>query len=840
MTSGRELGEGRTAPRIGSPSFLTASRRFRWPLQLAAAGALYVAAALAALPPLPGDQFHLGHKDNVLFLYSMEWARVSLFGEPQRFFEGLMYYGMGDSVFYTHLLLGGLPVYAPVAALFGPGVGLNVLTIISPVLNAAAAATAAWFLLGRWAPSVLAGLVFGFAPISQEFFQYHHLLMAWWTPLALACWFAFLRRPTWWKFSGAWLCVFIQFATGVYLGFIALVTLLLLVGAAIAFRRLPAVDRRLAVQSVAATAVCVLPFIPLLTGYLGFWADNQEVRTIDEARQLSARLPDYLPSAARSHHWFRAAAERVQGFDVSFPALVPAVLACLGLAAGAAKPRLRAVTLGLGLGGLLMFILTLGPELWWNGNLTGVRLPFDAAYAFVPGFAAMRNPQFLAVGMVLAMAFLGAIAVDRLMRWRRLGGWPAYVVAAGLFGLLIAEFARVPTSGAPIPYNRNLQAALAEVPDGPVAFIPIGGERLSLDVGQIHERQVRNAERALWTLNGGRQPIVDGYSGYEPRGTSQLARMTYWAGDGSRRDVLEALRALGVRTVVLDRDYLSPEQADDWMAAIRAVGSSASTRETERFVVAHLGPLSTPPVTSMSNVEMRLALAPFAGSDAPIDISVTLSNPADRPWLPPKGKRIASGTLLWESLETGESVRQDVRLRLPPVIAARSMAPALNLLRGHTPSIPGRYRLRLTIEGAPDVLADVEIRAPSAVGPPALAADLRILALPSCLRAGETTLAQVQALNTGAQPWSLDHLIGFRWSTADDRFMLQRLEDLEGRLLQVQTQRAPGIVAGSGMAFEGGVQAPSATGPYTLTLGMVEDSWFGEINLPIDVRDDCG
>ena len=839
MTRVRRFGSRSPVPRLRGPSFLI-PWRFLWPLRLAAAGAIYVAAALATLPPLPGDQFHLGHKDNVLFLYSMEWARVSLFSEPQRFFEGLMYHGMGDSVFYTHLLLGGLPVYAPVAALFGPGVGLNVLTIVSPVLNAAAAALAAWFLLRRWAPAVLAGLVFAFAPISQEFFQYHHLLMAWWTPLALACWFAFLRRPTWWKFSGAWLCVFIQFATGVYLGFIALVTLLLLVGAAIAFRRLPAVDRRLAVHSVAATAVCALPFVPLLTGYLGFWVDNQEVRTIDEARQLSARLPDYLPSAAPSHHWFRAAAERVQGFDVSFPALVPAVLACLGLAAGAAKPRLRAVTLGLGLSGLLMFILTLGPELWWNGELTGVRLPFDAAYAFVPGFAAMRNPQFLAVGMVLAMAFLGAIGVDGLMRWGRLGGWPAYVVAAGLFGLLIVEFGRVPTSGVPIPYNRRLQAALAEVPGGPVAFIPIAGERLGLDVEQIHELQVRNVQRALWTLSAGRQPVVDGYSGYEPRGTSQLARMTYWANDGNRRDVLEALLALGVRTVVLDRDYLSQDQADAWLAEIRALGPSASMRETERFVVTNLDPPSTPPVTLMSNVEMRLALAPFAASDAPIDISVTLSNAADRPWLPPTGTRIASGTVQWEPLEVGETVRQDVRLRLPPVIAARSMAPALELVRARTPSNPGHYRLRLTIEGAPDVSADVEVRAPNADALPALAADLRILALPSCLRAGETTLAQVQALNTGAQPWSLDHLIGFRWSTPDDRFMLQRLEDLEGRLLQVQTQRASGVAVGSGMAFEGGVKAPSATGPYTLTLGMVQDSWFGEINLPIDVRDDCG
>ncbi|MDE2903490.1 MAG: hypothetical protein OXP73_10740 [Chloroflexota bacterium] len=819
---------------------LLAAGRLRWPLQLAAAGALYIAAALATLPPLPGDQFHLGHKDNVLFLYSMEWARVSLLSEPQRFFEGLMYYGMGDSVFYTHLLLGGLPVYVPVATLFGPGAGINVLTIASPVLNAAAAAAAAWFLLGRWAPAVVAGFVFGFAPVSQEFFQYHHLLMAWWTPLALACWFWFLRRPTWWKFSGAWLCVLIQFATGIYLGFIALVTLLVLIGAAVVSRRLPRVDRRLAVHAVLGTAVAALPFVPLLTGYLAFWLDNQEVRTIDETRQLSARLPDYLPVATRSHYWFRAAVDRIEGFGVSFPALVPAALACVGLAAGVAAPRLRAVAIGLGFCGLFMFGLTLGPELWWNGELTGVRLPFAALREVVPGFTALRNPEFLAVGMVLATALLAAVAVDQLMRWRRLARWPAYVVAAGLFGLLIVEAARVPTAGVPIPYNRGLQAALAEGPDGPVAFIPMAGERLGLDVRGIHELQVRNVQRALWTLNGGRQPIVDGYSGYEPRGTSQLARMTFWADDEDRRDVLEALLALGVRTVVLDRDFLPPDQAEGWLAVIRAMQPSAATHEIERFVVTYMGPPSTPPINSLSNLEIGLALASAVAADALIDVSVTVSNPAERAWVPPAGQRIASGTLTWEPLGGGEALRQDVRLRLTPVIAARSVAPALDLVRSRAPATAGRYRVRLAIDDAPEVVAEVEVRAAQAEALAPLAADLRILKLPSCLRAGETTLAQVQALNSGAQPWGQDHHVGYRWSTPDDRFTLQRLEDLEGRLLQVQTYRGPGIGTGSGMAFEGGVQAPSAPGPYTLTLGVVKESWFGEIDLPIDVRADCG
>ena len=397
------------------PGHLVASARLRWFLKLSAAGALFVAAALNTLPLFDGDQFHYGHIDNILFIYTMEWARYALFSEPHRFFEGLMYFGMGDSVFYTHLLLGGLPIYAPVAAIFGPGTGINVLTIASPILNAAAATAAAWVLLGRWWPSVIAGFIFAFAPIQQAFFQFHHTFMFWWTPLAMMFWFWFLQRPTWWKFSGAWLCVFIQLATGIYVGFIALVTLLVLMVAALLSGRLRQLDRRLIAISAVATLVAALPFIPLFVGYVGFWLDNQEVRTLEEARMLSARLPTYLPTVAPSHLWFQELARNVHGMTPTFPVIVPSVLASLGLVAGIAR-RPRAVAIALGSTGLFMFALSLGPELWWDGERTGWSLPYGAAHALIPGFASMRNPELFAVGMVLAMAFLAAIAVDRFVQ----------------------------------------------------------------------------------------------------------------------------------------------------------------------------------------------------------------------------------------------------------------------------------------------------------------------------------------------------------------------------------------------------------------------------------------
>lgn len=814
------------------PARLVESARLRWCLKLSAAAALFIAAALATLPPIGGDKFHYGHIDNLLVIYSLEWARYALFTEPQRFFEGLMYFGMGDSIFFSHLLLGGLPIYVPVAAIFGPGTGLNVLTIASPILNAAAATAAAWILLGRWWPAVVAGFIFAFAPIQQEFFQFHTLFIIWWTPLAMMFWFWFVQRPAWWKVSAAWLCVFIQLSTGIYGGFIALVTLVTLIIAAWLSGRLRGLDRQLYLKAVAGTIVAALPFIPLLMGYAGFWLDNQEVRTLNEARQHSARLPQYLPLVSLGQRWFQWLASNVSGTESVFPAIVPAVLAALGLIAGIAR-RPRAVAIALGAMGFLMFVLSLGPELWWNHELTGWSLPYAAAHALIPGFAAMRDSTLFATGMVLAMAFLAAIAVDRLYRWRRLKRWTPHLIAVVLLGVLAVEFARIAVPVSDIPHDRDLEAALRQAPEGPIAFIPVtGAQDASVDV----------AMRRIWsTLNGGRQPVLDGTSGYEPRGAPYLAQMVNGATIHNRRDVLNALIAFGVRTVVLHRRYLSDEQINGWQATIEALRPGAQTLETERYVVSHLGPEVVASVNAWTDVEIQPVLLRAAPPESNILVPVTIVNLADGPWRPPPGRRARAGELSWDPVDGNESIQQSINLRLPPIVPVGATAQTLEHIVTRTPASPGRYRLRLSVGETQLAAVDVDIVARSTYGPrPSQAADVGIVTLPTCMPTGHSAFVQVQALNSGANAWGPDHRLGLRWSIPDDRFVAQDLGALETRLLVPVNERRfdwPTIETGSGFVFEGTVEVPAAPGVYTLTLGMVEENvaWFGEIDVPVTV-----
>jgi hypothetical protein len=803
-----------------------------WLLKLSMTVAAYTVAALRALPLPAAGQYHYGHVDNLLNLYTLEWMRYAILAEPQRLFSGLAYYGMGDSLFYTHLLLGGLPIYAPVAAVFGPGAGLNVMTIASPILNALATAAVAWLLVHRWWPAAAAGFVFGFAPIQQEFFQFHHLMLFWWTPLALAFWLWFMRGPTWWKFSAVWLCVFIQFASGVYLGFMALVFLVPLIAATLPSRWRQMLNLRLIAQASAGTLLAALPFMPLLVGYVGFWLDHQESRTINEAHSLSARLPNYLPWISQSLSWFQAIWARVPGLQPVFPVVVPTVLAALGLAIGLKRQPLRSVCLALGISGLLLFLLSLGPELWWQDKATGTPLPFAAAHALIPGFASLRNPTFFASGMVLAMALLTAVAVAQPFRLRWTNGWRAHVIAASVLLLLAVEFSRPPVPVASIPAELDLQAALSDVPDGAVAFIPSGADFTS------PEPYVR---RMWWSLNGDRQPVLSGYSGFEPRGTKHMARMIDWAGAMDKLRVLDSLLAFGVRTLVLDRKHLADSEVQRWKTAISSWNPDAAPVVGKRFVVIPLGDSTTPVTTEWSEVELQLVVR-SARPSANMAIPVTFRNTAEHPWQPPTGRRTRHAELIWESLDTNAGSVEHVLLRPPPIIPAGGNTQALGPVLGTAPPSPGTYRVSLSVDGRELASTTIEIQAPGTGNPSANSADITVLPPPICLNAGDGAFLRVEAVNTGSNHWLASHRLGTRWSLPDDRFITDDLTEYEDRLVAPYDSRTTtwtSIVPGSAFVFEGLVKAPESLGAYTLTLGMVEEevAWFSEIEVTALVVD---
>ena len=86
--------------------------------------------------PIPDSSaYPLGDIDQLFELATREWERGCLVHQPQNFFQGPGFYGMGESLFFSDLLLGTLPTYMLLAPMFGPALNFNLLHASLTALN---------------------------------------------------------------------------------------------------------------------------------------------------------------------------------------------------------------------------------------------------------------------------------------------------------------------------------------------------------------------------------------------------------------------------------------------------------------------------------------------------------------------------------------------------------------------------------------------------------------------------------------------------------------------------------------------------------------------------------
>ena len=773
----------------------------------------------------PGKIFY-GNVDSLLILSTLEWERIALFTNPSALFDGIVYFPFAGTLFYTHLMLGALPVYVPLATLLGASSAFAALIFLMPILNAIAMYAAVRLWLRSWWPAFIAGFVFAFNPLQLHYSQFAHLAAFWWTPLALASWFYFLRRPSWWTFAGAWFLVFVQFSTGIYLGFIALTLLIVVIGSSALSRTLPWRNRSLVTHSLLASIAATLPFLPLLWGYIGFWLDHQEVRSLAEASVLSARLQNYTSIANLELHWYGSVGRDLGITSLGFPGIVALATGPLGLGLGIYHRGHRATSLALGIGGFLMFIWSLGPDLWWDYERTGAVLPYAWTHTVLPGFAALRNPSFLSLGMMTALALLTAVGIARIAHTNQpKSPWVRHGIPALILTLLIIESVRVPAVVGTLPHEPELQAALQTVPNTPAMFVPVGAEFTSSEP---------NTERLWWSVKGRNMRLVNGYSGFEPQGSQYLARLVDFAVADTQSKVVEAMASLGVRTLILDRNHLTNEQMNSWEDSVDTVDPGATRTATSRFTVRHLNEPIVTPHRDWSHLNTKL-IVHEAEVGTSLLIPVALMNSGSVPWIPPGEHRGRQAEAHWYTMKNRSlTSRSEVMLLLPPVIPARSSAQVLRPVNLDAPPAPGQYELEVHIDGVRIAAAPVTIRAKphnrTTVG---VRAELEVYTKRPCVRSGERAMIRVAATNTGSTTWDSTHRLGTEWSTPDDRFILDDLPTLEGRLTVPYNERnSPwaSIPPGSGFIFEGPIPTPSDPGTYRLRIGLVEENvgWFND------------
>jgi F5/8 type C domain-containing protein len=636
--------------------------RRRWPWLLAAA--FYTSLACARFWPLLRDAGAAVTRpgDDALLNTWILWWNVHAVPFTNAWWNAPIFYPVHGAMAFSELLLGELPIAAPVMWLTGnPVLAYNTAVLLSFPLCALAAHALAYELTRRHDAATLAALVFGFGAIRANHIGHLQMLSYYWAPLALFCLHRSLRgsRRAWWLAASAAACLLQVLCNGY-----ALFQLTILVFAWIIWFP-PTVRSRLA--ALTAVGVGLLPLVPVLLRYRAIHANFGFERSITEIRLLSPDIstlfqapadnvvlgklisawpsPGLFPGltvaallitaivvAARHRSglalrltWDRAAlaaialvaaavatSEYVFGqwaigaLTLSHPHKPLGVAIYAAAAYFARGPRWRHVwrsksAVGFyALSAVLFFLLAFGPE----PRLWGERVFYQAPYAWllrVPGFSAIRAPDRMAL---LAILCLSVVVAATYVRWAstiRKQRLLWLVLCAGLVfdGWFTVHTQTLPSLGPTQPW-RDVEAVV-ELPLTSVT-----------DTSAMYRSMRRGP------------PILNGASGYAPPHYPLLREVL----NNGEFGVLQHLGLNGSLGVAVDR--AAPDASGVELAIAHLPGTTLldQTRHWTRYRV----PQEIDPVT----VGAAVTIAHVTAHPSPDQAARMIDGRSDTAWSSPR------------------------------------------------------------------------------------------------------------------------------------------------------------------------------------------------------------
>ncbi len=419
------------------------------PLRWLAICVFYIGLALLATYPLvlrlgtglPADPTERA-QDVWQHFWNLWWVRQTLWVNPGNpYYTDALFYPVGASL-GLHTL--NLPTNA-LGALLVPLLGI-VPTFNLIVIGTLAITGIATFLLARHVSgnnlaALLAGVIVQASPMRLD--QVRLSLMATWNDfgliLALLAMLLALQRRTRLSMALAVAAVWLAGLNNWYHLFHTLILFGMLFGWRMAgLLRYPTpVTRRTALLE----ELRVWLSMGVLAGVL--LTPFAIAGAVDALTSPLARKADELVSSADLHRllplpqtfgwiWQPVPADWLANY---FFAFTPLLLALMGVLLA---PRATRMWLVLAVGFL---VLSLGPTLYWNGQDTGILLPY-AIFRQLPGFEVFRGPARLNAVTTILIAVIAAIGLARLLP--RLPVPVAWALTAALIALVVAEGIRLP------------------------------------------------------------------------------------------------------------------------------------------------------------------------------------------------------------------------------------------------------------------------------------------------------------------------------------------------------------------------------------------------------------
>lgn len=591
----------------------------RW-IDWAAALVAYLVAGAALAWPILRDISgcsSLFQGDTALNAYIMAWGRHALFSDPLALFDANFFHPLKGSITLSENLFSIAFLSTPLFWIKNPLVIYNIWLALSFPLNAFV-----WFAaLRRWglrSPAAWAGgFAFGFLPWRYGQVGHAQTLFTWWFPVAALGIEAWTRRGSWRGAILAGFAVGASIYTCVYHAiFLALFGAAFALAGYLTIASSQRLGRRIALLGALAGAILVAMALPAAPSYVEMRRVLGQFNTLEELVPRGACFSDYL-RGGESLAWSGGARRRLGPNPYSdipwehdlFLGLAPLLLAatlplalrlCPEWSEGAEKARMKRLGWMLAAGGAWLFLVSMGPELYFNGKPTGIPMPYRALHEWLPGMGSLRVPTRAAAVVGFAASGLAALAIHawasaaaEKRRWlgATVGLAGATLVAAELWPMPL------PTNVNPV-FNRllNVQREVARRPKGVVLVLP-----LDPDLNYI-------APLSTWPHF---YPTVNGLSGYMPGSNGEIFRALGQAEWGEEEAKL--LRWLDVRYIIID-----PANAQSPPTA--SLEALPARLESLGFAVE-----ATPfPEEKMTLLTIRAAAAPLPSAPSPkLDFDVS-------------------------------------------------------------------------------------------------------------------------------------------------------------------------------------------------------------------------
>ena len=348
----------------------------------------------------PGGSWIGSPKDPQLFIWYLGWIPKELsLGHNPLFTDHLSYPPGVNLMWNTSMIFPALLLW-PVTTLFGPVVAYNVLITAGIALSAWFGFIAAQRFIDRPILCFAAGLVYGFSPaLIAQAMGHPHVMVALFPPIALILGHEILvRRRMHPAAAGALagVAAAAQLLTGEEL--LAMTLLIAAIGVAL-LALLHRDEVAPSLPYVAKATATALGVFAVLAAYpLGFQFLGPQ-RVSGSLQPPDVYVSDLLAFVVPSNFIHFTGNNTENGAYVGLPLLV---LFGAGLVIGWSKPAIR----WLGLMTLIVAVLSLGPHLHVNGNMTPLPLPW-AAISQLPLMESalpsrLMSIAFLGVGIIAA------------------------------------------------------------------------------------------------------------------------------------------------------------------------------------------------------------------------------------------------------------------------------------------------------------------------------------------------------------------------------------------------------------------------------------------------------